>query len=197
MRAGGRAIAVEADLTNEPEIEAMVRTVEDELGPVDVLVNNAGTTAFIPFADLEALDAGADEIMAVNCRAPYLASRAAARRMRSRGGAIVNVTSASAIRGGASSCIAYSASKAALQMLTECLALALAPTVRVNSVAPGGMLTRWGERWGAETLARQVEAIPLKRHARVEDVADGVLFALRNDSLTGQRIVVDSGWLLA
>jgi 3-oxoacyl-[acyl-carrier protein] reductase len=196
---GGRGLAVKGDVGEPDEIASLAGEVRDVFGGVDVLVNNAGTTSFIPFPDLAAL--GADEwdrIMGVNCRGPFLLVRELVPELERRGGgAIVNVTSASALRGTASSCIAYSVSKAGLQMLTQCLAVALAPRIRVNSVAPGGMLTRWGRRWGEEVLEQQAQALPLEHHAAVADVADAVLFTISNESMTGQNIVVDSGWLLA
>ena len=198
-RLGGRAIAVKGDVGVAAEIASLAGAVREELGGIDILVNNAGTTSFIPFQDLAALDADEwDRIMNVNCRGPFLLARELAPELERRGGgAIVNVTSASALRGTASSCIAYSVSKAALQMLTQCLAVALAPRIRVNSVAPGGMRTRWGMRWGADVLEQQAQALPLEHHASVDDVADGVLHAISNESMTGQTVVVDSGWLLA
>jgi len=195
--AGGQAFAVKADVTAGTDVKNMIVSVVENCGRLDILVNNAGTTVFIPFGDLEALsEVDWDRILAVNLKGSFLCAREAVPHMKRAGaGAIVNITSASAFRGGASSCIAYSVSKAGLRMLTECLAVALAPEIRVNSVAPGGMLTRWGARWGEEELKRQAKALPLKRHAAVDDVADGVLFAIGNDSMTGQTIVVDSGWL--
>jgi 3-oxoacyl-[acyl-carrier protein] reductase len=198
-RGGGQAVSLKADMADPAQIESMVESVSESHGGVDVLINNAARTSFIAFPDLDALDPDEwDRTLEVNCRGPYLAARAVAPSMKARGaGVIVNITSASASRGTSSSSIAYSVSKAGLQMLTECLAFALAPEIRVNSVAPGGMLTRWGQRWGAAELERQAEALPLKHHAEITDVADAVLFAIANDSLTGQSIFVDSGWLIA
>ena len=199
VQAGGRAVAVRADVSLATEVNNMFAELVESYGGVDILVNNAGTTVFVPFADLESIsESDWDRVLDVNLKGPFLCACAAVPHMRQRGaGVIVNTSSASAFRGGHSSSIPYSVSKAGLRMLTECLAVAVAPEIRVNSVAPGGMLTRWGARWGEETLKRQAEAIPLKKHASIEDVADATLFAIQNDSMTGTTIVVDSGWLLS
>lgn len=191
---GRRALTVQADVGSVAEVERLVATVARELGGLDILVNNAGTTEFIPFSDLEAVTEEVwDRIMAVNVKGVFYCSRAAARVMRARGGGrIVNITSVSALRPGGSS-IPYAVSKAAETMVTKCLALALAPTITVNAVAPGLMDTRWGRRWGEEGIQRAIAEAPLKKLPDLDDIAEAVLFLIRNDSMTGQTIVVDAG----
>lgn len=194
---GGEAVPVRADVSVSSEVTSMVEQVVESYGGVDILVNNAGVTVFVPFNDLEGVqESDWDHIFSVNVKGAFLCARAAARYMKRRTtGAIVNVTSGSAIRPGGSS-IPYSVSKAAGQMLTKCLAQALAPDIRVNSVVPGGLMTRWGMRFGEEVLERRASELPLRKHPEIGDVADAVMFLVTNESMTGESIVVDSGWLL-
>jgi 3-oxoacyl-[acyl-carrier protein] reductase len=98
----------------------------------------------------------------------------------------------SGIRAGGSS-IPYSVSKGAETMLTKCLAMALAPEVTVNAVAPGLMDTRWGHLWGDEAFERVAQAQPLKHIPTLVDIASTAVFLAKNDSMTGQSIVVDGG----
>jgi len=93
----------------------------------------------------------------------------------------------------AGSSLPYSVSKAAGTMLVKGLALALAPEITVNAVAPGLLDTRWGRRFGEPAIANAVASLPLGKLATLDDVADAVLFLVANDSMTGQTIVVDGG----
>jgi 3-oxoacyl-[acyl-carrier protein] reductase len=171
----------------------MVGRCRDELGGLDVLVNNAGTTRFIEHTDLDVLtDAVWEEILGVNLKGTFYASRAAMPLLRERNGAIVNVTSVAGLQGDGSS-IPYAASKAALNCLTKSLARAFAPEVRVNAVAPGPVQTRWLEG-RQERIDRYVAATPLRRAATPDDVAEVVVFlALGAAMMTGQVVVVDGG----
>jgi 3-oxoacyl-[acyl-carrier protein] reductase len=171
----------------------MVARCRAELGGLDVLVNNAGTTQFIDHKKLEALtDAVWDEIFNVNLKGAFYCCRAAMPLLAERQGNIVNVTSVAGLQGHGSS-IPYAASKAALNCLTKSLARAFAPEVRVNAVAPGPVRTRWLAN-REEQLARSLEATPLRRIATPEDIADAVLFlALGTSLVTGQVMIVDGG----
>jgi 3-oxoacyl-[acyl-carrier protein] reductase len=191
---GRRALAVRADVAVDAEVRAMAAAVEGAFGRLDVLVNNAGTTVFVPLADLEGLrEADWDRVLAVNAKGPFLCARAVAPAMRRQGtGRVINVTSTSGLRPGGSS-IAYAVSKAANQMLVRCLAVALAPHITVNAVAPGMMDTRWGRRFGPDALARVADEAPLKKLPALEDIASAVLFLARNGSMTGQTLIVDGG----
>ncbi len=192
--AGGAAVAVEADVSNAIQVAAMVQEVVESFGAIDILVNCAGTTVFVDFKDLAGLkESDWDRIFAVNVKGPFLCAQAVVPHMQERGaGVIVTITSGSGLSPGGSS-IAYSASKAALEMTNKCMAQALGPQIRVNTVAPGMLATRWGARFGKEGLERRRQSLPLKRLTSVEDVAESVLFAIRNDSLTGSTILVDAG----
>jgi 3-oxoacyl-[acyl-carrier protein] reductase len=190
---GVPAILCRASVADDAAVRGMVGRCRDELGGLDVLVNNAGTTRFIDHADLEALtDEVWDEIFQVNLKGTFYACRAALPLLRQRGGAIVNVTSVAGLFGQGSS-IPYAASKAALNTLTKSLARMAAPQVRVNAVAPGPILTRWlaGRE---EMVQRSLQATPLGRAATPDDVADVVAFlALGAGMMTGQVVVVDGG----
>ncbi|HEY8477303.1 MAG TPA: glucose 1-dehydrogenase [Chloroflexota bacterium] len=191
---GVKATAVRADVGRTDEAEALVERTVAELGRLDVLVNNAGTTEFVDFRDLDRItEAMWDRILDVNVKAIFFLSRAAAGAMRRRGGgSIVNITSISGLRAGGSS-IPYSVSKAASTMLTKCLAIALAPEVRVNAVAPGLMDTRWGRAWGEAHLESYAAEAHLRRLPTLDDIAAAVVFVAKNESMTGQTVVVDGG----
>ena len=189
---GHRALTVQADVADDSAVRRMVDMVEAELGGLDVLVNNAGTTRFAALDDLDALDdAMWDRVFAVNLRGPFYCVRAAAPLLRRGGqGKVVNTASNSAFRPTGSS-IPYMTSKAALVMLTRTLARALAPDIQVNGVAPGWLATRWAEvHMPPEVRERMLAAIT---PAALEDVARAVVFLANTNSITGETLVVDRG----
>jgi len=195
---GVEAIAHQADVADENAVKRMVAACVERFGSLDLLVNNAGTTRFIPHSDLDALtDEVWDEILSVNLKGTFYCCRAAAPELSKTKGAIVNVASIAAHRASGSS-IAYAVSKAGIVQLTRALALSLAPEVRVNSVSPGLVSTRWfRSRFGDDAAVAQEEsfarATPLQRIASPEDVARAVVALLENDLITGQDLVVDGG----
>lgn len=190
---GVPALLCAASVADEAAVSAMVARCRDELGGLDVLVNNAGTTHFIEHADLAALTGAVwDEIFAVNVKGTYFCCKAAMPLLQASQGSIVNVTSVAGLQGHGSS-MAYAASKAALNCLTKSLARAFAPRVRVNAVAPGPVLTRWLEGH-MEQVQKAIAVTPMQRAAAPEDIADAVLFLATGTSLvTGQVLVVDGG----
>jgi 3-oxoacyl-[acyl-carrier protein] reductase len=191
--AGGRAIPVRADVADEAAVRAMVERVAAEWGGIDLLVNNAGTTRYIDLADLDSVtDEVWDAILAVNVKGMFYCSRAVAPHMRARGGgAIVNITSVAGLTGDGSS-LPYAVSKAAAIGLTRSLARALAPQIRVCSVAPGIVETRWTA--GREEHVRRLgSSALLERNATPDDVAAMVCALLAQDAMTGQTVVVDGG----
>jgi NAD(P)-dependent dehydrogenase (short-subunit alcohol dehydrogenase family) len=149
---------------------------------------------FVPFSDLDGMaEADWDRIMAVNTKGPWLCARACAPVMRQHGGGnVINITSVSGIRPGGS-CLAYSVSKGATEMLTRALALALAPDIAVNGIAPGLMDTRWGRLWGDEQFERVARANLLGRIPSLDDLAAGAVFLARNRSTTGRTLIIDGG----
>jgi 3-oxoacyl-[acyl-carrier protein] reductase len=195
---GVEALPIKADVSREDEVKAMVEQAGEHFGRIDVLVNNAGTTRFIPFPDLDAVtDDVWQEILGVNLMGPWYAARAAAPHLRKSRGCIVNISSIAGLRASGSS-LPYGVSKAALVQLTRALAVALAPEVRVNAVNPGLVSTRWFRRpFGDEAAAAQEAAMaqrtPLQKVATPEHVAQAVMGFIRSDIVTGQHLVVDGG----
>ena len=192
---GRKAWSITLDQTDANAIPVAVKAVADHFGRLDMLVNNAGWNIAIPFPDLETLDPATwDRLFATNLRGPYLICRAAAPYLKaSKSGRIVNIASVAGLNPGGSS-IGYATSKAGLIHLTRCLAVALAPEVSVNCVAPGLMEgTRMTSRLRPETAQGARERAVLKRAASVEDVADQVVTFCRTDSVTGQVLNIDAG----
>jgi 3-oxoacyl-[acyl-carrier protein] reductase len=191
---GADAIALQADLREDSAPESLIDTVEKKFGRLDLLIHNAGTTRFIPFSDLEQVTVEAwEELFTVNTRSAFFLARAAAPLMRRNGGGQIITTSSIAGLTAAGSSLPYSVSKAALIHLTKCLAVALAPDVRVNSVAPGLLMTRWVAGFSEERLRAMSEAALLKKPTSVEDTASAFVMLAKNESITGQVIVVDAG----
>jgi 3-oxoacyl-[acyl-carrier protein] reductase len=190
---GAPALLCRATVADDAQVRGMVERCRVELGGLDVLVNNAGMTHFIPHTELEAVtDAAWDEIFQVNLKGAFYASRAAMPLLKERRGCIVNISSVAGLQGHGSS-IPYSASKAAMNCMTQSLARAFAPDVRVNAIAPGPILTRWLEGH-MEHVDRAIAQTPLKRAATPDDIADVVEFlALGTTLMTGQVVVVDGG----
>ena len=190
---GVPAILCKATVGDDAQVRAMVERCRAELGGLDVLVNNAGMTHFIPHTDLDAVtDPVWDEIFQVNLKGAFYASRAAMPLLKERRGCIVNVSSVAGLQGHGSS-IPYSASKAAMNCLTQSLARAFAPDVRVNAVAPGPIQTRW-LKGHEDHVEKAIAQTPLQRAATPDDVADVVEFlALGTGLMTGQVLVADGG----
>ena len=192
---GGNASALRLDQRDPNEIEAIISQISQDQGRLDILVNNAAWNIGIPFPDLEELTAEIwDRVLETNLRAPFLLARAAASLLKADGGGhIVNISSAGGISPGSSS-IAYSSSKAGLNHLTRCLAVAMSPDVAVNCVAPGLVEnTRMANRLpDAVSNAARKQAI-LGKVGQTEDIAEQVLTFVTSTSVTGQTIVIDGG----
>lgn len=191
---GIKAITVKADVSVPGEAENMVTEVVKVFGRLDLLVNNAGTTKVVPFKDLDGLN---EEdwlrLYKTNTVSTFIASRAAAKVMRKTGGGhIINTVSIAGIRPSGSS-IAYAVSKAAQIHTTKCLAVALAPDIKVNGVAPGLLLTRWADGFSGEQIEIIKNSTLLKKTADVEDCAAMYINLAKNDSMTGQIIIIDAG----
>jgi NAD(P)-dependent dehydrogenase (short-subunit alcohol dehydrogenase family) len=187
------AIAVRADVRDEAAVAAMVTEVEDRLGPVDLLVNNAGVTTYVAYDDLDGVSVEDwERIVGVNLIGAWICAKAVARGMRERGaGAIVNVASDAAFTADGSS-IPYVASKAGLVALTRALALGLRPAIRVNAVAPGWMDTPWLDRYVPEERLRELRD-GTEPSVSVEVAAAEIVHLLGADDLTGVVVQLEPG----
>ena len=193
-------IVFQADVSNDDECKSMVEAAIKKWGKIDYLVNNAGKTKFNPFENLEGLS-GEDflDIYSVNVVGPYQMIKAVVPYMKKQGGgAIVNDSSLAGINGVGSS-IAYVTSKAALNIMTKSLAHVLGPEIRINTVAPGPIQTRWlkggmGDEAYSALIEQAENELPLKQVATAEDVAETLVWVLEGAKLiTGEVLIVDSG----
>jgi NAD(P)-dependent dehydrogenase (short-subunit alcohol dehydrogenase family) len=203
-RAGVKAAAFQADVRNDDEVRRMMAKVRAQFGRLDVLVNNAGVTHWVKLSDLEGLsDAIWDEILDVNVKGAFRCARAAAPMLAEHHGMMVNVSSISGILAPSTmSSLAYGTAKAALIYMTKALAVALAPNVRVNCVAPAFTDTPWmSDHFGAhyqEVIAKAATGYPLQRIASPEDIAMAIVGLVSGgDFVTGQTLVVDGGLSLS
>jgi NAD(P)-dependent dehydrogenase (short-subunit alcohol dehydrogenase family) len=193
----GTAAYVQADLAQDVDRVRLIREAVAQWGRLDVLINNAGVSRVIPHSDLAAATPAVwQELHEINVVAPFrlvseaeLALREASRR--GRPGCVVNVSSHAGVRPKGAS-IPYAATKAALNHVTRLLAVALAPDIRVNAVAPGLVDTPLTADW---TAAQQLwrERSPMRRAARPEDIAQAVSMLVASDYLTGEILLADGG----
>jgi NAD(P)-dependent dehydrogenase (short-subunit alcohol dehydrogenase family) len=201
--AGSKGIAVAADVADEEQVAQAIDTVEREVGPVDVVVNNAGIGGVGPPKPLhETTPDEWERVLAVNLTGPYrVCRRVLPTMMARRTGVIVNVASAAGVVALAGRS-PYTASKAALIHLTRNLAVEYADHgIRANALCPGWMdtgLTRWRLQ-DPEAAARIVAPVPMGRVAQPAELAEAALFLASDSSryMTGQILVVDGGWTAA
>ena len=192
--AGGRALAVQADVSIDREARQLISQSVDHFGRLDLLINNAGWTRFIPHHDLESLsDEVLDKTWGIIVKGSIYCIRAAVPHLKAAGGAsIINTTSIAAYTARGSS-LAYVAAKSALAGITKALARALAPEIRVNAIAPGFVDTGF-VNWAPEVLAELQKPTRLGSTISPEDVADAAVYlAADAKSTTGQTILVDAG----
>lgn len=187
---GRRAVAIQADLAQQEEAEALAERATEAFGRIDVLVNSAALFYRTPLEKLTAQDW--EQFLRVNLTGPFLLAKRLGLQMRRHGqGKIVNIADIAGISPWADF-LPYSVSKAALIALTRGLAKALAPEVQVNAVAPGSVLLP--EEYGDKERDAIIRATPLRRIGDPADVAKTVLFLLEgSDFITGQVVVVDGG----
>ena len=186
---GESAAAFSTDLRDLSQLDELVEQILKRFGRLDLLVNSAATFAPTGFADTTELIW--DLQFAVNLKAPFFLSRAFARHVGAdRSGQIVNIADWRAVRPDPDS-LAYSLTKAGIVAMTKGLALALAPNIRVNAIAPGAILPPRdrGEAY-LEELGKQT---PLKRHGSPEEVVKAMLYLVSAEFVTGQIIFVDGG----
>lgn len=199
-QAGAQTLLVRCDVSDEAGVRAMLATVGEHFGRLDVLVNNAGITASWKPRDLETLDlAEWDRVFAVNVRGMFQVTRAALPWLRKGDRpCVVNTASIVGLRPGPQP-LPYAASKAAVVNLTKTLAWNLGPEIRVNAVAPGWMEGEWMERMlkdkYEDLMGKRAKATPLRRVVTADDVAETMLSLVEsNRFVTGEVIVVDGGF---
>ncbi|MBQ2897951.1 MAG: 3-oxoacyl-ACP reductase FabG [Clostridia bacterium] len=189
-------ISVKCDVTNPKDVENLVKTVINQTGRIDVLVNNAGvckTGVFQSFSE-----ADFDNIINVNLKGTFLMSKAVADTMiNQKSGRIINISSIWGVEGASCESV-YSASKAGIIGFTKALAGELAPSkITVNSVSPGVILTDMLKEYGEEELEDLKNQTPIGRLGTPKDVANAVMFFAKQESdfITGQNLVVDGLFL--
>ncbi|TDK48715.1 SDR family NAD(P)-dependent oxidoreductase [Antarcticimicrobium luteum] len=184
-------IAVEADVSDEGQVQALFDTVGDQLGPVDILVNNAGILYESPLTETDVADF--DRVIAVNLRGTFLNAREFIRRSRS--GRIINIASDLGVIG-REDMAGYTASKGGIIALTRTLARELAPDVLVNAIAPGSIETDMTSpaSMSPEQIAKDLDT-PLARFGQPQEIAAMALFLAGPDSgfITGQCFGVNGG----
>ena len=199
--AGGQALAVQADVSEETDCKQLVAATIEQFGQLDALVNNAGTTKFVDHDKLEGLSAeDFQRIYSVNVVGAYQMTRAVSPFMQGQeeGGAVVNVASTAGITG-IGSCVAYAASKGAMVTMTLSLARALGPKLRINAVCPGFIEGDWlkegyGDARYAKLMAFNRDNAPLGVTATPETVADAILHFISGPQVvTGETLIVDGG----
>jgi 3-oxoacyl-[acyl-carrier protein] reductase len=191
---GGRAIAVSADVTRFDEIEAMRARVESELGPIDILVANAGANLSLPGPIEDVTEEAWRATVDANLTATFLTIKSILPGMKRRGaGAIVTLSSAAARRAHPRSPIPYAAAKAGIELLTQDVALQAGPFgVRANCIAPETILTeRNRQRIPEAQRSELVDAHPLKRLGTPEDVARAALFLAADSAAWITGVVLD------
>ena len=183
----------QADLRQVSKIELLIQHIEEKLGQIDVLINNAAD--FFPTPLGEVSESEWDHLISLNLKAPFFLSQLVGTSMLKQGqGKIVNIVDVAAERPWPQF-LPYCASKAGLVSLTKGLAKALAPAVQVNAVAPGTMLPPPQISSFSQDLA--IERSLLKKMGRPDDIARAVTYFLKNDFVTGTVLPVDGGRMLA
>ncbi|MDH6114322.1 3-oxoacyl-[acyl-carrier protein] reductase [Kitasatospora sp. MAP12-15] len=193
---GGQALYVQGDVADPADVERLFTSAEAAYGRVDVLVNNAGLTEGMPL--LESTQEHWLRILNINLMSTVLCSIRAAKTMTAQGsGTIINTSS---IRGfdanGREGVMAYSAAKAAVNNFTRTLAKELAPTVRVNAVAPGFVATSYMDRVTDELKQTWLENIPLKDFIAPDDIAGAYVYLAEAPYVTGTLLTADAGFTL-
>jgi pteridine reductase len=184
---GGKAALVSADLTGD-RAAALIDDVVHRLGALDVLVNSSAVMERTPLGEVTA--AQWDAMMALNLRAPFLLSQAAAPHLARARGAIVNIADLAAFETWPAY-IPHGISKAGVVYMTRALARTLAPNIRVNAIAPGAVLLP--DNWSEDDAAKLRDSTPLARLGSPDDVVGAMLYLLRADYVTGETLIVDGG----
>ena len=186
---GSQALAVRADLTKQEQLAALLPMVNDGLGTVHCLVNNAAVFERDELDTLDAMSWGSH--IAVNLTAPLMLTQAVARGLGSEGiGNVINVVD-QRVWNLTPHFVSYTLSKSGLWTMTRTLALALAPRIRVNAIGPGPTLP--SKRQSNTSFELQWKSVPLQRPTSVDEIGQAVMYILGAYSMTGQMIALDGG----
>lgn len=192
---GGKAVAIQADISKTGDIRRLFEESVRAFGPLDILVNNAGVYSFAPMAD--ATEAEFHRQFDTNVLGVIIAMQEAAKHFGPGGGSIINISSIASV-GYMPGSLVYAATKSAVDSLTKVASVELAPKkIRVNAIAPGAVLTEGiaDLNWSAETIKAVAASTPLGRTGKPEDIARAALFLASDDSgwVTGERVTVSGG----
>lgn len=192
---GSDATAIKCDVSKEEQVKQMIEKTIKKFGRIDILVNNAGIVFDVPFAERTVEQW--KRTLEVNLIGVFLCSKYAAPYMKKQGGKIVNISSNNGLDVPSPTSIDYNASKAGIVILTKDLAKELAPTIQVNSVAPGWVDTEMNKNIPKDFIKEEIKKISLKRFAKPEEIAKVILFLASDDAsyMTGSILKVDGGYL--
>ena len=187
---------IKADLSTDTEIKKIYEKVKVEYGKLDILVNNAAYTKYIPHDELDLLELKViDRIINLNFKGPLICTQVFNSLLKkSNSGLVINIASIAGINGKGSN-IAYCASKAAVINMTKSLARALAPT-RVNAISPGYIPTGF-VKWQEGDSEKIIDSTPLKKPGSPEEIAEIAWFLYESKFITGENIIADGGLILS
>lgn len=195
LKLGSEAIAIKCDVSKEEEVKKMISAIIKKFGRLDILINNAGIVYDIPFFEKTAEQW--NKTLGVNLIGTYLCSKYAVPHLKKqKSGVIINIASTNGIDTLSPDSADYDASKAGVISLTKNLANELAPTIRVNCVAPGWVNTDINKNLPKDYIAGETEKILLKRFGMPDEIAKAVLFLASDDAsfITGTTLIIDGGY---
>ena len=190
----GKSVEIyKADVSKKEEVKGLIDFTINRFGKIDVLVNNAGISEIIPFADID--EENWDKMIDNNLKSVYLTTKEAIENMlKYKDGHIINISSIWGITG-ASCEVHYSTAKAGIIGFTKALAQEMGPSnIKINAIAPGIIDTDMNKELSKEELIEIEKEIPLGKMGKAEDVAKAVAFLAESDYVTGQIIRIDGGW---
>lgn len=189
---GNESVAIQADVVDPAQVKKLFAAAVKKFGTVDILINNAGLATPKPFLEITREDLIKETEK--NYFSQIYCAQEAAKIMQKKGsGKIINVSSICGITG-CTTVLTFSAARGAVNILTKTLAKILAPDIQVNGVAPGYTLTRFWDGMTAKEISELLSETLTKQWVKPEEIADSFLYLVRNDSITGQILVVDGGY---
>ncbi|USP76653.1 putative galactose dehydrogenase GalD [Curvularia clavata] len=192
---GVKVVVIKADMTSTSDARRAVQETIKELGGLDLIIANAGWTRFADWKDLDSMSEEEwDKCWSANVKVPkaLLSEAKATFEANSEGGHMITTGSIAGVSQGGSS-MPYSVTKAAQWQLVKCLATTVGPTIRVNTVLPGLLLTEWGLKYSEERITSLKSAAALKHEVFMDDCVAAFVMLAKNTSMTGMRIQVDAG----